>query len=218
MIRKTARLGMISGSLLALAACGQEQVPHAIDAPVRAEVQMVRLTHVISAESDGTATPSNVTYVALGAFLDGIKAGYGDRLFLDGAAAASPDRIGAIADFVRGRGLEIQGFAAFGETPASGNLVLYVERHVVTPPSCNNWVDTKSDNQFNNTSSGFGCATNANLALMVADPADLVGGRKPDGTHPNPQATGRAKTHQQAAAEGGNTSAISRALGSLFGN
>jgi pilus assembly protein CpaD len=60
-----------------------------------------------------------------------------------------------------------------------------LERHLVTFPRCPNW-SSEPQNWSNRASSNFGCANTTNLGLMVADPADLVGGRTlgpADGTH-----------------------------------
>lgn len=60
-----------------------------------------------------------------------------------------------------------------------------LQRHLVTLPRCPNWA-SPPQNWSNTVSSNFGCANTTNLGLMVADPADLVGGRmlgSADGTH-----------------------------------
>jgi pilus biogenesis lipoprotein CpaD len=54
---------------------------------------------------------------------------------------------------------------------------LVLERSLVTLPGCPDW-SRKSGTDFANLPhSNFGCATQANLGLMVADPRDLVSGR-----------------------------------------
>jgi pilus assembly protein CpaD len=55
-----------------------------------------------------------------------------------------------------------------------------VGRTVVTAPRCPDWSKPEADNSTNSPSSNFGCATESSLALMIADPADLVRG-KPGG-------------------------------------
>lgn len=60
-----------------------------------------------------------------------------------------------------------------------------LDRHLVTLPRCPNW-SSEPQNWSNRPSSNFGCSNTTNLGLMVADPADLVGGRTlgpSDGTH-----------------------------------
>jgi pilus assembly protein CpaD len=51
-----------------------------------------------------------------------------------------------------------------------------LERHLVTLPRCPNWT-SEPQNWSNRPSSNFGCSNTTNLGLMIADPADLVGGR-----------------------------------------
>jgi pilus assembly protein CpaD len=60
-----------------------------------------------------------------------------------------------------------------------------LDRHLVTLPRCPNW-SSEPQNWSNRPSSNFGCANTTNLGLMIANPADLVGGRTlgpSDGTH-----------------------------------
>jgi pilus assembly protein CpaD len=60
-----------------------------------------------------------------------------------------------------------------------------LDRHLVTLPRCPNW-SSEPQNWSNRPSSNFGCSNTTNLGLMLADPADLVGGRRlgpSDGTH-----------------------------------
>src|SRR3546814_2517410 len=72
------------------------------------------------------------------------------------------------------RGLLLSGAAPVttGDVPAD-NLRVVVTRASAFVPGCPDW-STKSSINFNNaTSSNYGCATNSNLAAMVADPNDL---------------------------------------------
>ena len=143
----------------------------------RGSVQMVRLPHVIVAEPDGTSTPSHVTYAALDQFLSGADAGYGDRVLLDTSRDVSADRIEGLSAFIKMRGLEYGGTAVLGEKPEDGAVILYLERHIYTPPTCGNWAAEKSDDDMNNRSSFHGCSTQRVLGQMVADPRDLVSGQ-----------------------------------------
>ena len=78
---------------------------------------------------------------------------------------------------------------AFGEAvpavPSSGpaawrlnrRVEVVLERYLVTLPACPDW-SRESGTDFDNLPlSNFGCATQANLGLMVAEPKDLVRGR-----------------------------------------
>ena len=45
---------------------------------------------------------------------------------------------------------------------------------MATAPACPDWSKPEADEPDNTTSSNLGCATEANLAAMIANPADLV--------------------------------------------
>jgi len=68
------------------------------------------------------------------------------------------------------------GFAV-GE-PGADVVRVIVRRHVVTLPGCPDWSAKPGNTWQNRVSSNWGCATAANLGLMVANPADLAGGRR----------------------------------------
>jgi pilus assembly protein CpaD len=67
--------------------------------------------------------------------------------------------------------------------PARGRnaIRLRVARYVVTPPRCPDWSKPELDEPTNSRSSNFGCASETSLALMVANPRDLVHGTPPAG-------------------------------------
>ncbi|HYD07682.1 MAG TPA: CpaD family pilus assembly lipoprotein, partial [Reyranella sp.] len=59
---------------------------------------------------------------------------------------------------------------------APGTARVVVSRASATVPGCPDW-SAKSDVNLNNaTHSNYGCATNSNLAAMVADPEHLLHG------------------------------------------
>ncbi len=171
------KLALLGLALLSTTACVHDRIANPPSGEVmnRNAVTLVRLAHVIPAEADGTDTPSGATKASLEAFLRSVDAGYGDIVMLD--SGTSPARTAAIADMIRARGLVYGGEAPLGETPAIGDIALYVERYVVTTPNCGTWPDEPTNNTRNNASAYFGCANTANLGLMVADPRDLVAGR-----------------------------------------
>jgi len=109
-------------------------------------------------------------------------------------------RIETVSGFLRDRGLErveLQA-SAFGEAvPAAAGsdpdawrrnrrVELVLERHLVTLPACPDWSRRSGMDFANQPHSNFGCATETNLGLMIAEPRDLVRGRKlgpADGIH-----------------------------------
>ena len=109
-------------------------------------------------------------------------------------------RIETVSGFLRDRGLERVELhaSAFGEAvPAAAGsdpdawrrnrrVELVLERYLVTLPACPDWSRRSGMDFSNQPHSNFGCATETNLGLMVAEPRDLVRGRKlgpADGIH-----------------------------------
>lgn len=101
-------------------------------------------------------------------------------------------RITSVGDFLGEHGLgriPIQ-TSAFGEqVPAvagsdsaswqqNRRVELVLERHLVELPPCPDWSRESGLDYSNLPGSNFGCATQTNLGLMVANPGDLVRGRK----------------------------------------
>ncbi|MGI9510341.1 MAG: CpaD family pilus assembly lipoprotein [Geminicoccaceae bacterium] len=63
---------------------------------------------------------------------------------------------------------------------------IVLERYLVTPPACPDWSRRTGVDYANQPHTNFGCATETNLGLMIADPRDLVKGRTlapADGVH-----------------------------------
>src|SRR5262249_7479912 len=55
--------------------------------------------------------------------------------------------------------------------------IVAVGRFMVTLPHCPNWNPVPTSDFTNSKAPNFGCADAVNFGLMVANPADLVGGR-----------------------------------------
>ncbi|MGD1935110.1 MAG: CpaD family pilus assembly protein [Candidatus Phaeomarinobacter sp.] len=52
-------------------------------------------------------------------------------------------------------------------------LILSFSQYVATPSPCGNWSEDAAYNPNNTRSANFGCASQNNLAVMLADPGDL---------------------------------------------
>jgi pilus assembly protein CpaD len=115
-------------------------------------------------------------------WFDAIGLRYGDRIAVDegyGANRARADIAAAVSEY----GLRIEDAAPVtpGSVPA-GTVRVVASRTTASVPGCPDW--SAEDNGVaprQNTSSNYGCATNANLAAMIADPNDLVRGRTDSG-------------------------------------
>ena len=172
------KLSMIAATGLTLAACQHNAVtaPSPSETIKRNEVKMVRLPFRIAAEDDKTDTPSSYTLNGISLFLHSVSAGHADVIMLDSNGVA-PERLEAIADHIKAKGLIYAGASALGVKPAEGEITLYVERHTVIPPNCGNWRVETSGNDVNNASAHHGCSSIANLGLMIANPRDLIAGQ-----------------------------------------
>jgi pilus assembly protein CpaD len=116
----------------------------------------------------------------LHAWFQSISIGYGDTLSVDeapgyGTSGARRDVARAAAE----HGLLLADAApvTLGEVEP-GTIRVIASRSTASVPGCPSW--TSSDNGIaptQNTSSNYGCAVNANLAAMIANPEDLVHGR-----------------------------------------
>ncbi len=63
---------------------------------------------------------------------------------------------------------------------------IVLDRYVVTPPACPDWSRHTGVDYANGPHTNFGCATETNLGLMIANPRDLIEGRSlgpADGVH-----------------------------------
>ncbi len=123
----------------------------------------------------------------LAGWLDVLDVGYGDRVAIDDGsnyqAASARDTIGRM---LGARGLLMADGAPV--TPgivAPGTVRVVVLRSTAWVPNCPDMATTYSSNPTNSTSSNYGCATNSNLAAMVADPQDLIKGQAGALTDPN---------------------------------
>ena len=167
------------GASLILRACSQ-QASYTNGAELeRSTVTMVRLAHPVMAEEDGGSNLSDVTIGNLSHFATLNEVGYGDVILFDSGADVPEARLDALSVWFNNQGAtvgEIDGI--FGAMPAVGNVMVYVERYVVTAPNCQRWAENSVSNPNNAPGQPFGCVSQSNLAAMVANPRDLVTGER----------------------------------------
>lgn len=138
-----------------------------------------RTNYAIDLATDGSGIAS-ADQSRLGAWFDALNLGFGDRISIDSNGSyVSSDAARDVAFAAAERGLLIADTAP--TTPgaiAPGSIRVVVTRSQASVPSCPNWSITTESNFNAGNHSNYGCATNSNLAIMVADPEDLVRGRE----------------------------------------
>ncbi|WP_428627150.1 CpaD family pilus assembly protein [Sphingopyxis sp.] len=148
------------------------------------------------AASSGELPPSEQG--RLQGWFDAMGVRYGDRISIEdpsvyGASSAQA----TVRSMVARRGLLISEDVPVttGAVP-QGYLRVIVTRASALVPGCPDWSSKSSINPANATSANYGCATNSNLASMVADPNDLIKGARNDRHDPS-AATRAIKTYRE---------------------
>jgi pilus assembly protein CpaD len=120
----------------------------------------------------------------LAGWFDALQLGYGDKVSVDlGGNYNDSEARGAIASIAARYGLLLEDIPpSLSGDVAPGGARVIVSRLKATVPSCPTWKGSGEPNFGNKTSSNYGCATNSNLAAMIANPEDLVRGAAGSGT------------------------------------
>jgi pilus assembly protein CpaD len=123
-------------------------------------------------------------------FVVRVGIGYGDRVFLatvpphdvqnDSAVRLAERRAESVSSFLGLSNVDVYALIDdYGDGPVLGDAVtVLVRRYVVGLPACPDWSDGPEDKYLNQPSNNWSCATAINFGMMVADPGDLVRGRR----------------------------------------
>lgn len=177
--------------------------------PKRLDVDHAQYRHVTYFNTDRDEIRADERDRLL-AFIDAVQPTAGDSIRIEGHADERANdiynldlagrRIDSVKKLLASVGFDssrVQA-SAFGERlPASSGsheqawsqnrrVEIVLERYVVTPPACPDWSRRSGRDYSNQPHSNFGCATETNLGMMIANPRDLVRGRKlgpADGVH-----------------------------------
>lgn len=169
---------------LALASCGTlptNTSMYSVHQPV-----VERTNFAIDVSTDGTGIPVSELR-RMTEWFDGLDLRYGDRVAIDyGDGYTNVAAAQAVSKAVADRGVLVTEAAPVtaGQV-APGTIRVVVMRSTASVPSCPDWSTTHENNYNAGNHSNHGCATNSNLAAMVADPEDLVRGRESKKTDAN---------------------------------
>ena len=121
---------------------------------------------------------SNAELERLHGWFASIELRYGDRISVDegyAAGSAREDVERAVSEY--GLSLADGAPVTAGAVPA-GSVRVVASRSTASVPGCPDWApEDNGVTPRQTTSTNYGCATNANLAAMIADPNDLVVGQ-----------------------------------------
>ena len=173
----TKRLGvaLIASTLaLSLSACGGP-MNHSLYSTAQ---PVVERTHYTFDVVGGPGGPSIPEQRRLAGWFEALNLKYGDRVSIE-TDGTDPATVSAVGKIVDRYGLALSEHAPITEGFVEpGRTRVVVTRSVATVPGCPDWSDDYDGNYANATSRNYGCATNSNLAAMVANPEDLVRGQE----------------------------------------
>jgi pilus assembly protein CpaD len=132
----------------------------------------------------------------LTAWFDSLQLGYGDRLALDDPAPAPAHRA-AIAEVASHYGLLVDRTPPVTEGAVPpGTARVIITRSSAEVMHCPDWRRDSQPEFEASTTSNYGCAVNADLAMMVANPQDLVVGQTGSQTRDARTVTKALKTYR----------------------
>ncbi len=136
-----------------------------------------RTDYVFDAQSTAAGlAPGEADRVA--GWLSTMKLRYGDQVSVDDPNPYGSHARTQVAAIVAGYGLRLADRAPITSAPMSAGMIrVVVSRTSAKVPGCPDFTRNGSSEFEGSSTSNFGCATNANLAAMVADPLDLVRGQ-----------------------------------------
>jgi pilus assembly protein CpaD len=158
---------------LALAGCGGMPSNRSLESTHQPVVSRTNYTLDLTSGPGGLSIPEQRR---LAGWFEAMDLRYGDRITIDDPLLSGATR-SAVEAVASRHGLLVGGAAPVtpGEVMA-GSVRVVVTRSTATVPGCPDWSAQSDANLLNGTSSNYGCATNSNLAAMVADPEHLLQG------------------------------------------
>lgn len=159
---------------------------------------VARTDYVFDLPSPNSERLSNEEAARLAGWFDSIKLRYGDRVSVEAPGDYGYARP-AVAAVVARYGLLLDDQAPVTQGAiAPGAIRVVISRMAATVPGCPDWSRPATPNFGGDTMSNYGCATNLNLAAMVADPQDLVRGREGEASVDAASSTKAIKTYRAA--------------------
>ncbi|WP_443486821.1 CpaD family pilus assembly protein [Novosphingobium aerophilum] len=209
-IARSGRLvaGSIALSLgLLVAGCGGMATNRSMNSVHQPVVEKVNYTLDLATNGNGAGDSglAQGEQSRLAGWFDAMGLKYGDRVFID-----DPSRNPAVrsaVEAVAGRyGLTLaEGTPVTEGYVTAGSARIVVARTRASVPGCPDWSAKSDFNPNNGLTSNYGCATNSNLAAMIANPEDLLHGAQTTGQTTVMSASKAIDAYRNAAPTGGAT-------------
>ena len=170
---------LIAAMGLSLAGCTGSHVNrtmYSVHQPV-----VTRTNYAIDLDTSGGGVPATERQ-RLSEWMAALDAGYGDRVSIDfGPGYADASTRAAVSSVVQNYDAQVVDTAPVTANPViPGTVRVVLSRSSASVPSCPDWSKKSEANYTGGNHTNYGCATNSNLAAMIADPADLLGTRRAD--------------------------------------
>jgi len=184
---------------LALGACGGMPTNKSLYSDNQPVVERNNYTFDVQSSQSGLSIADQQR---LDGWFEALELGYGDRVSIDDPLAS--DAVLEAVSQLAGR----HGVLLSDEAPVTsgasqpGYARVIVTRSKAHVPGCPNWSATSDMNYNNGTSPNYGCATNSNLAAMIANPEDLIEGQKGTGETVIMSSSKAIETYRDAAPTG----------------
>jgi len=191
---------MVAAALgLTLASCGGMPTNNTVYSTKQPVVSRQNFTLDLSTISSGLPVTEQSR---LNGWFEAMDLRYGDRIAIEDPSS-NPAVTNAINELAGRYGLIV---SATAPTTTgflqSGQARVVITRSSAEVPGCPDWSAKSDMNYLNATSPGYGCAVNSNMAAMVADPQDLLEGKKGTGETVAATATKAITSFREAAPTG----------------
>jgi pilus assembly protein CpaD len=192
MTRNLALAALLGCSLLT--ACGgtENRFVESVHQPV-----VSRTDYVYDLAAPGSELSGDQA-AGLTGWFDSLGLKYGDRVAVD-TQGYGPGPRDAVGSVVARYGLLLDPTAPVTQGEVRpGSVRVVVSRMSATVPGCPDWSRKAAPNWGGESMSNYGCASNGNLAAMVADPTDLISGRETDSVVDATMSTKAIGTYRKA--------------------
>lgn len=186
---------------LALGACGTGTENRGLESVHQPVAERTDYVFDVNAGPGGLAPGESAR---LGGWLASMRPGYGDTIAIDDPADYGPGLRNDVSRQIGRYGLLLSDDAPVTAAPvAPGTVRIVVSRMRASVPGCPDFSRYDGTEFESNTNSNHGCATNSNLAAMIANPADLIRGEPGSTGYDAAQGTKAIELYRKAAPTGG---------------